>query len=168
MIVARAAVTDIPLILALEESGFDKGRWSRTAWLSEIEADDRYVLVDRERDGTLVAVASFSAIADTAELLRVVVAPAYRGQGRARALVRAGTQWAQAVGATRLLLEVEETNEAARRLYDRQGFRPIARRDDYYGPGRHALVCELELRPISAPSPDEDADETYGSEVGDV
>ncbi len=155
MIVSRATVADLDAILALEESGFDRSRWSRTAWLAEIEADDRCVLVDRDAEEKVVAVATFSAVADTADLLRVVVAPEHRGEGLARELVRAGIQWAQAFGATRLLLEVEETNDAARRLYDRTGFRPIARRDNYYGAGRHALVCALDLEPQSIPSPEE-------------
>ncbi len=155
MIVSRAAVTDLEAICALEESAFHKARWSQTAWLAEIEADDRYVLVDRDADDAIVAVATFSAVADTADLLRIVVAPEHRGKGLARGLVRAGIQWAQAFGATRLLLEVEETNDAARRLYDRAGFRPIARRDDYYGTGRHALVCELILEPQGIESPEE-------------
>ena len=47
MIVARATGDDLDAICGLEESGFDRSRWSRTAWLAEIEADDRYVLVDR-------------------------------------------------------------------------------------------------------------------------
>ncbi len=155
MIVSRATVRDLDQILALEESGFDRSRWSRTAWLAELEADDRYVLVARDSDGAAVAVATFSAVADTADLLRVIVAPEHRGQGLARALVRAGVQWAQAFGATRLLLEVEESNESARRLYDRSGFRPVARRDDYYGTGRHALVCALDLATVGRRSPDE-------------
>ncbi len=165
MIVACAGPADLDAICDLEEAGFDRSRWSRTAWLAELEADDRYVLIDRAADGTVIAVATFSAVADTADLLRVVVAPDQRGRGIAQGLVRAGIQWAQAFGATRLLLEVEETNDAARRLYDKAGFRPIARRDDYYGPGRHALVCELELQPQRAASPDEVDVET---EVGGV
>ena len=74
MIVSRATVADLDAILALEESGFDRSRWSRTAWLAEIEADDRCVLVDRDAEEKVVAVATFSAVADTADLLRVVVA----------------------------------------------------------------------------------------------
>lgn len=165
MIIARATVEDLDAICALEEVGFDRSRWSRTAWLSELEAEDRYVLVYHDNDGLVVAVATFSAVADTADLLRVVVRPDHRGKGLARGLVRAGIQWAQALGANRLLLEVEETNDVARRLYDAEGFRPIARRDDYYGPGRHAIVSELELVPQDHGSPDEIEVE---SEVGGV
>lgn len=167
MIVSRATVDDLDAICTLEAVGFDRSHWSRTAWLAEIESDDRYVVVDRAPDGRVVSVATFSAVADTADLLRIVVAPEERGKGRARALVMAGIQWVQAVGATRLLLEVEVTNDAARELYDRAGFRPIARRDDYYGPGRDAIVCELELPVLSSPSPDE-AEIEIESEVGGV
>ncbi len=144
MIVAHATTADLDQILALEQSGFDQG-WSRQAWAEELTADDRYVLVNRDVDDQVDGVATFQTSGDFADLLRVVVAPQRRGQGVARRLMRAGIQWAQATGAHRMLLEVEETNAVAHRLYEQFGFEPIDRRLNYYGHDRHAMVMELEL-----------------------
>ena len=68
-----------------------------------------------------------------------------RGRGIGRRLLRAGIDWAHATGAEEVLLEVEVDNAPARGLYESLGFRPLARRADYYGPGLHALVMALDV-----------------------
>lgn len=145
MIIAMADRLDLDAIEALEADGFTHGRWSRQAWAAELEADDRHVLVARAPSG-VVGVATFQTVADMADLHRVVVDAAHRGRGIARLLVTAGLEWAQAMGAGRMLLEVEVDNTSALALYDRFGFAPVGRRADYYGPGHHALVMERPLR----------------------
>lgn len=144
MIVARAVADDLDAIESLEREGFDHARWSRDAWRSELEGADRYVLVVRSPEG-VVGVATFQTVADSADLHRVVVRTDHRGQGIARRLITAGMEWAEAMGAERMLLEVEWDNAAALRLYDRFGFVPLARREDYYGAGRHAVVMSHPL-----------------------
>ena len=145
MIVSRTRLEDLDAIMALEESGFDHGRWSRESWQAELTGTDRLVLAYRDAEGGLVAVAALQLVDDFGDLLRVVVAPERRGQGIARKLLVASIHMAQAAGAVRILLEVEEDNVPARSVYVRLGFSPIDRRRDYYGPGRHALVMELPI-----------------------
>lgn len=145
MIMAPATVDDLESLLGLESTGFDAPeRWSRDSWAAELDADQRLVVVSREV-GRVGAVACFSVLDETAELLRVVVAPDCRGRGTARRLVGAGKDWAQARGARRMLLEVRPDNEPALAVYRATGFQPIARRKDYYGTGRHAVVMECEI-----------------------
>ncbi len=149
MIVFHAQEGDLDAIMALEESGFDHARWSRESWGAELTAPDRQVLAYRDAEGVLVAVATMQLVDDFGDLLRVVVAPERRGQGIARKLLLASILMAQASGAVRILLEVEEENGPALSVYGRLGFSPIDRRRDYYGAGRHAIVMEL---PIDASS----------------
>ena len=52
----------------------------------------------------------------------MVTVPAERRRGHARAIVHALASWARALGATQALLQVEESNEPARALYERSGF----------------------------------------------
>lgn len=143
--IERATAADLDAIEALEASGFEHAGWSREAWAADLDAPGRLVLVTREED--VRAVASFGVIWETAELLRVVVAPQHRGLGLGRQLVQAGLAWASDQGAERMLLEVEPGNAPARALYDRLGFATIATRHDYYGAGLHALVMERPLAP---------------------
>ena len=77
------------------------------------------------------------------------------GVPTARQLVAAGMQWARATGASRMLLEVHEDNDAALGLYDGCGFRQLSRRENYYGPGVHALV-------MAAPLADEENEAEHG------
>jgi ribosomal protein S18 acetylase RimI-like enzyme len=68
--------------------------------------------------------------ADAGDLLRVNlfqvwVAPEARGQGVAAALLEAALDWARGRGARAMQLGVVCGNDAARRLYERAGFRDI-------------------------------------------
>jgi ribosomal-protein-alanine N-acetyltransferase len=53
------------------------------------------------------------------------------------------------VGCRAVFLEVDESNEPARRLYRRAGFREIGRRDSYYQRGTHATAALVLRRDIS-------------------
>lgn len=144
-VISSAIPADLDAIMALERAGFDVGaRWSEASWTAELSGSDRCVLV--VRDGTrLAGVATFQAVADVADLHRVVVAPEERGRGIGRVLIEAGIDWAAEQCADRMLLEVEHDNAPAVALYHRLGFAELARRNDYYGAGRHALVMQKEL-----------------------
>lgn len=146
MIISSATVADLDAIHLLEQSGFDRAQqWSREAWRAELENADRLVLVRHDARGQVVGVATFSLAADMADLLRVIVAPDSRGRGIGGSLVRAGMDWAKAVGARRMLLEVEPGNAPAVRTYEKLGFSTLDRRRDYYGTGLDALVMAVKL-----------------------
>lgn len=76
---------------------------------------------------------------DEAEVLMLMVAPECRRQGLASRLMHAAIDHALAHGAQRMLLEVAETNQAARAFYAAQAWQEIGRRPNYYGAG-HGLV----------------------------
>lgn len=145
MIVSTARLDELTAILELESHGFDKPqRWSAESWRAELEHPERLVLVGRELD-RVIAVACFGVLAETAELLRVIVHPDAQRRGLARKLLGIGKEWAEAAGAERMLLEVLYDNPAALVLYETESFRPIAQRPDYYGTGKHGVVMECQL-----------------------
>jgi ribosomal-protein-alanine N-acetyltransferase len=147
MIISHARPDDLAGIVALEQVGFDADeQWSETAWADELAGHDRYVLARLDADGSMIGVATFSRVAEMADLNRVIVHPGHRGRGIGASLVRAGIDWASAVGAHRMLLEVRPDNEPAVALYRRLGFEPVTTRRDYYGQGHHALVMLRALR----------------------
>jgi ribosomal-protein-alanine N-acetyltransferase len=77
-------------------------------------------------------------------LMDLAVDPAERRRGVARALVGYALRLGYERGATRTLLEVRASNEAARSLYERFGFRRVARRANYYSnPTEDAILMEL-------------------------
>ena len=150
MIVERAAASHLPAILALEDSF--SVPWSEESWRAEIDGEDRLTLVARDAAGAVVGVSCFQLVAEVADLHRIAVAPDQRRLGLARVMLVSGLQWAIGRGAHRMMLEVEHDNEAAINLYRGYGFRSVAKRPDYYGPGGHALILERGLEGVDADS----------------
>lgn len=130
--------------LSLSKSGSSDPAWSLQRARQARPTDTPVSLQARPAE-ELLGVATFQLVADTADLHRVVVAPDQRGRGIGRALVEAGITWAAGRHGRRMLLEVEHDNDPALALYRRLGFADLARRRDYYGAGRHALVMQYDL-----------------------
>jgi ribosomal-protein-alanine N-acetyltransferase len=138
-----ATEVDLPALVALDAEVFGTDAWSERSWRAELDPATRHVEVLLGDDGGLLAYVVVRAVADVADLQRIATAPSARGGGLARGLLDAALAAARARGCVRMLLEVEATNTAARRLYVRAGFEAISRRRGYYGPGRDALVLQL-------------------------
>jgi GNAT superfamily N-acetyltransferase len=71
--------------------------------------------------------------ADTAELKRMYVRPAFRGQGIARALLAACEQRARALGYAQLWLETGTLQPEAVALYLSTGYEPVSAFGQYAG-----------------------------------
>ena len=140
--IAWAHAEDLPAIVALERTGFaESEQWSERSWQGELLAAHRRILIARSYEP--VGVVSFGVVGELADLHRLVVAPAHRRQGIGTELVSAGLAAVRRAGAQAVILEVEYSNEPAIALYQRLGFEQLTVRDDYYGPGRPALILKL-------------------------
>ena len=146
MTVRPAVEADLPAVRAVDAEAFATDAWSAAAWQAEWDGVPvmRHLAVAVE-DDRVVGYGIVATIADVADLHRIAVAADQRRHGLGAALVRALIAEARRRGCTRMLLEVEASNEAALALYGRLGFVEIARRQAYYGAGRDALVLELGL-----------------------
>ncbi len=67
-----------------------------------------------------------------AHLLNITTVPLHRRQGCARLLLEVLQAWSLCQGAECLWLEVRASNQGARALYERQGFRQVGLRRGYY------------------------------------
>jgi [ribosomal protein S18]-alanine N-acetyltransferase len=139
--VAAARQADLAAILELERSGFDEPeQWSERSWQGELLGEGRTVLIARSYHP--VGVIAFQTVGHTADLHRLVVSPRHRRSGVATRLVEAGVEAVRQLGARSVILEVSYTNEPAIALYQRLGFEQLAARENYYGPGQHALILK--------------------------
>lgn len=138
---------DIAAVLAIEQKCFA---------LSWSEAQLRAAFARREFAAfglgrmQLLGYISLYHISGEVEILNIAVLPPYRRQGNGIRLLRYALQRMEKKGMQRVVLEVRESNTAARALYARLGFVCVGLRKGYYADtGEDALVLAL-IRPTTA------------------
>ena len=92
------------------------------------------------RDGVLAGFLCAWLIAGELQIQNVATAPSCRRQGVAARLLARVLERSRAAGMESAWLEVRVGNAAAITLYERFGFRTVARRPCYYADGEDALV----------------------------
>lgn len=146
-------VIDLDRVMAIEVSAYPFP-WSRGHFTDSLAAG--YVADLRVSGRELLGYSVAMPGVDELHLLNLTVAPARQGQGHARALLAHLAETARAKRALQIWLEVRESNERARRLYERWGFESIGLRKGYYpapnGQREHAVVMRWLLDPEAARS----------------
>lgn len=120
---------------------FKPGAAERILWVIEDDSKLQAFLVAR-----------FSA--EECELENLVVAETQRRRGLASELLLALIASAREHNLERILLEVRESNEGARALYEKFGFRENGKRNAYYRqPPEDAILLALTLNCTSTGAP---------------
>lgn len=121
---------DIPALVSLEAESFYDA-WNENMLRNEI-ANQLTTYLVMEVAGKLVGYAGFWLVAGEAQITRVAVLDAERGQGFGTRLTAALVNKAWAMGAEAITLEVRESNLAAQRAYLTCGFASEGIRPNYY------------------------------------
>jgi ribosomal-protein-alanine N-acetyltransferase len=106
------------------------------------------VLGLKTETNTLLGFAIIQQIVDEVTLIDICIDPAEQGHGYGRLLLNGMVDVAKSSGAVVVMLEVRESNVAARHLYQQSGFTESGRRRGYYslGEGKEdALLMDLHL-----------------------
>jgi ribosomal-protein-alanine N-acetyltransferase len=120
---------DISKVVSLQ-AGVMVNPWSEQAFKSSVKARDGcYILI---KNGKIAAVAVITQVLDEAQLLTIAVAKHDQGQGLGTALLADLMSVLKAQSAKQCMLEVMEVNDAAIRVYQSLGFKPVAKRKAYY------------------------------------
>ncbi len=91
-----------------------------------------YRVLGLKADGQLLGFAIVQQIVDEVTLLDICLAPEFQGLGYGRLLLNAVIERALSSDAVVIMLEVRESNLAARSLYQKLGFIETGRRKGYY------------------------------------
>ena len=137
---------DVPAVHDIETRSFPDTAWSiETFWieLAGVPETRRYWVA--EVGGAVVGYAGVMVVGNEADVQTIAVAPDHRGAGLGASLLSQVVTEAQQRNCSQIVLEVAADNEAALHLYERYGFEPLAKRSNYYGRGRDALVMRVRL-----------------------
>lgn len=146
--VRRATPEDIPSIVALDHQTLGIAHWSERVYGAIFESTSplRMAWVALEPGqaeglrGFLVAGVS----AGHCQLENLAVAGGWRGRGIGSALVKRFLAEARALDLESITLEVRQSNQVARALYEKYGFAMSGRRRSYYrDPEEDAILYAL-------------------------
>jgi [ribosomal protein S18]-alanine N-acetyltransferase len=148
----RALAADVDALVGLERAS-SLHPWNAAQLAAEIaRPEPDAVMVMDGRAGPRAWCAYRIAVGELL-ILNLAVDPAERRRGLGRRLLQKALRRGAAAGASRALLEVRASNDAARSLYAKSGFVPIGLRKDYYvEPLEDALVLARPLAPHPDPS----------------
>ena len=135
----------IPALCELEMQCFGAVAWSENAFESELYKEDAIFLCALE-DESLIGCAALNNAAGQGFISKVMVAPAFRRQGIAKALLEQMCRVAKENGIYELTLEVRASNEAAIALYEALGFENLGIRRNFYRlPKEDAVIMTKQL-----------------------
>lgn len=142
MIVRKMTPEDLDEVAALEAAIFSMP-WSRDGFLTALERDDALFVVACE-NGVLGYCGAYLT-QDEAEITNVAVSPDVRRRGIGETLMDALAEELERIGIFRIVLEVRESNDAARLLYEKKGFDIVGTRKNFYErPRENAYVMVRE------------------------
>jgi len=143
-----ATLDDLPDLVRLEEACFS-APWTRKMLVAELTGNQfAHFLVARDAGG-IVGYLCYWIVFEEVRLMNLAVIDSMRRRGIAASLVEEALRTGLAQAATRAVLEVRASNQAALALYRRFGFVEVSTRRQYYtNPIEDAVLMELE--PIAA------------------
>ena len=144
-----AAVADIAALTALEATFPEEDRFPRRTWLRLLRGNTSVIVTELDGDITGATVILFRAGTTTARLYSITVAEAARGSGLSARLLQESEDISRRRGCNRMRLEVRQSNARAIGLYERHGYRVMARAVAYYPDGEAALKMEKPLSGVS-------------------
>jgi ribosomal-protein-alanine N-acetyltransferase len=150
LVIEPMGLDDVPAIQAIEQASFTTP-WPPDAYRSELQTNRlAHYLVARVGDA-VVAYGGMWLMVDEAHITTFAVDSAWRRQGIGERLLLAFLDIAIERRAHEATLEVRLSNLAARRLYEKYGFRPVGLRPNYYSDDREdALIMTTE--PLADPT----------------
>ena len=142
--IRRATKQDIPKIVEIEKVSFSDP-WDKQLFLDAIDSENKYLMV-AEHGGEIEGYIVLEKVLDEGHITDLAVGGKYRKMGVASELVNDALALARGMDIKEIFLEVRGSNEAAKKLYSKFGFREIGKRKGYYPKANEtALVLSLKI-----------------------
>jgi ribosomal-protein-alanine N-acetyltransferase len=142
-------LADLPAVHAIERASFFP-TWPEDAYRNELLTNKLATYLVARLDGVVVAFGGIWLMVDEAHITTFAVDPAWRRRSIGERLLVGLLDASMARRAREATLEVRLSNVAARRLYEKYGFRPVGIRPRYYSDnGEDALIMTTE--PLDEP-----------------
>jgi len=133
---------DIPNIMKMEKELF-AASWEEEMFIEEIEKQYAYVL---EIKNKIIGYICGWKLLDEFNITNIAVAPDFQRKGFGKVLVKFLMSKLLDEKCFKFFLEVRESNQAAKKLYDKLGFVVIGLRKNYYhSPEEDAMVLGTNL-----------------------
>jgi [ribosomal protein S18]-alanine N-acetyltransferase len=133
---------DLPEVLEIERASFTMP-WSEISFFNQIK-NPRCISKVARVEGRIAGYICASRLIDEGHILTFAVHPEHRKLGIASALITEMLDHLKDEGCRFIFLEVRASNEAARRMYEKFGFREIGTRKNYYvSPVEDAVLMVL-------------------------
>lgn len=144
IVIDAMTLDDLPAVQAIEQASFTTP-WPPHAYRSELESNRLATYLVARAGGELVAYAGIWMMVDEAHITTFAVDPRWRRQRIGERLLLTLLDIAKDRRAREATLEVRLSNLAARRLYEKYGFRPVGIRPRYYSDDNEdALIMTTE------------------------
>jgi len=151
-VIRPATLEDVAAILPLERSVPSAAHWPETTYRSvfDLSSPRRIALVavheHRQTHSVICGFVLARVAGDDCELENIFVSREDQHRGLGSQLVQSLATAARNHSASRIFLEVRESNTAARALYEKSGLVITGRRLNYYtDPIEHAVLYTLQL-----------------------
>lgn len=128
--------------LAAIDAHDNPSAWTAKQFQAACESAHDTVLIAENESGECSGFIVWQTLLDEIELHLIATAPAFRRQGVASQLLANLFQAACDGCATRILLEVRDSNHSAQTFYTQHGFHTIGRRKHYYQSKEDAVIME--------------------------
>jgi len=147
LLIHPATVADLPAMMALEKRAATAAHWSAEQYEALFRASDpgRVALILWEAS-ELQGFVIVRVVGKEWEIENIAVAGPARRRGLGTRLLGELLDLARAKDAAAVFLEVRESNQAARALYEKWAFRESGRRPRYYkDPAEDAILYRLDF-----------------------
>jgi ribosomal-protein-alanine N-acetyltransferase len=153
--IQMATLENLDVLVALEVASFSVP-WSKKSFAAELEGNQfsRMLMVPHPEYGLEVQAIGYICVwmvFEEIRFLNLAIHPEFRRRGLATLLIGEAIRLGMAEGCCRGMLEVRESNHAAKKLYESFNFQAYATRKSYYtNPTEDAILMNLEplARPI--------------------